>query len=70
MDGFSSGGVVQYILGGSFLALAAATLKFVIDVKVALANIQRSIDKTEAIEVKLQKLRDWCVKQGYDERQG
>lgn len=70
MDGFSSGGMFQYIAGGSFLMLAAATLKFVIDVKVALKAIQQSIDKTEQIELKLQKLRDWCVKQGYDERQG
>lgn len=69
MEGFTSGGLVQYVVGGSILALAIATLKFVIDVKVALSNIQKSIDKTEQLEIKLQKLRDWCVKQGYDERQ-
>lgn len=68
MDNFSLGGIIQYLVGGSILALAIATFKFVLEVRDSLRDLKHDTDKILKLEKDLQSLIDWALKQGFDRR--
>lgn len=71
MDHVTVSDIFQYFGGGSLLALAIATFKFVRDSRDTLRDLARDAaerrQRVERIEADLQQLRDWAVREGFGE---
>lgn len=71
MDHVTVNDIFQYFGGGSLLALAIATFKFVRDSRDTLRDLARdAAERRESVaelKTELKQLRDWAVREGFGE---
>lgn len=80
MDQITLSDIMQWIGGGSVITLALATLKAVQNTLQEVKDLRRDLGHTDPaaptglaarvirIEDKYQTLRDWAIREGFDER--